>query len=691
MATYYIPSEAGWDDDSGWPQKLRLCIEQTYNSSTNTSSLSVYVELKKAVSQESFWSVISGVENSIKFTINGTETTIASSSSFSGKGFLVSGGDTWVRLRDNNYNIVPAFTCSVPHNAQGTASVPIRVKLSISANGSGRTWRDDPHGVGTLTLNNTPTYTLSISKGTGANVSVTRNGTALANGSTISRGDVLRIEIWASDGYTLGTHTVNGTNWTSGNHTVTGAVTVQATASQAASTIASASSSVATQSAFALTMTRYNSAYYHKASFKIGSTVLATSSAFATTLSYTVPRSWFNGYPTSTSLTVTVSVQTYTNSSCTTAVGSPVTTTLTVTADGDMKPTIGTGFAAAAPNNTGTAAASINGYVQGYSKATVTLTKNKLTMANGATVTKYEVTCLGVTKTVNSPGATSSVTTELLAGTSAITITVKVTDSRGRTASTTLSVTPMAYTKPTISGVSVFRCNSGGAADEGGAYFSAKATAGCSSLNGQNSVTLTAKYKAAGGSSYSSAYTLTSGTARVIGGSLSENVTYVVQLTVTDSLGNTATVTKTISTRKWAMKFRPDGEGVAFGKAPERAKEFEIPADWAFVWGTKKIRDAMNLGEADGIVEDGGSADAYTTPGVYQIISSYTITGLPVSGVAGTLRVWLSNGQAPRADGKWFFVLQAFIDIDGNEWRRRGNSGNTSTITWQAWRQLQFV
>lgn len=73
-------------------------------------------------------------------------------------------------------------------------------------------------------------FTLSISQGTGSTISVVRSGSSLINGSTIYYGDVLAISISANTGYNIGTHTVNGSNWTSGNYTVTGAVSVISTA-----------------------------------------------------------------------------------------------------------------------------------------------------------------------------------------------------------------------------------------------------------------------------------------------------------------------------------------------------------------------------------------------------------------------------------------------------------------------------
>lgn len=83
-------------------------------------------------------------------------------------------------------------------------------------------------------------YTLSISQGANTTISVNRNSSPLGgastgplqNGDTIYYSDVLAISISAGAGYNLGTHTVNGSSWTSGSYTVTGAVTVVSTATK---------------------------------------------------------------------------------------------------------------------------------------------------------------------------------------------------------------------------------------------------------------------------------------------------------------------------------------------------------------------------------------------------------------------------------------------------------------------------
>ena len=339
-----------------------------------------------------------------------------------------------------------------------------------------------------------------------------------------------------------------------------------------ASTIASCPSSVATQGKLDLTVSRNSSAFYHKATFTSGGRTLYPSSAFATTLTFTVPRTWFSNFTSATSLSVTVSVQTYTNSSCTTAVGSAVTRSLTVTADSGMKPVVSSGWVTLAPYNTG-AIASISGYVKGYSKAQATFNSAKISMSNtaGASISSYSITCQGTTD------SSSPYQTPVLASTS-VSVTCTVTDSRGRTASQAFTLSVYDYSKPSLSGISVFRCTGTGTASEDGTCYSAKATSTVSSLNGQNTCTIKVSHAQSGGS-YGTEDTLTSGTARVIG-SLSVDKSYTARIIATDRLGNSATYTVKIPTKTWAMKFRPNGQGVAFGKAAEYNNTFEITGDW---------------------------------------------------------------------------------------------------------------
>ena len=349
----------------------------------------------------------------------------------------------------------------------------------------------------------------------------------------------------------------------------------------AASTIASAPSSLATRETYALTMKRLAAANYHIATFKHNdSTVLYTSGRFDTSLRFDVPRSWFAHYASDAALPVTVSVQTYNSSGM--AIGSPATASLTVNADADMHPVISGGWVSLAPFNTG-AAAGILGYVKGYSQAEAIFDETKVDMTNavGASIASFSVTCQGETE------GTSPYRTPVLASTS-VPVVCTVTDTRGRTASETFTLSVMDYARPALTGIVIFRCDEQGEEAASGTHYSAKAVLTCSPLGGQNVPTLFSAVAASGGG-YGAEEALAGGAAHISTAQLSADVTYTVRLTATDALGNTAVYYQVLPTRKWAMKFRPTGNGVAFGKAAEYDGTFEITEDWDFRVHGKEI------------------------------------------------------------------------------------------------------
>ena len=593
MATYYLPSETGWQANGGgtYSTYLRVKLTTAYNSGTNATAVTAELQVKNSTYTLT-WNSIN--DNYRTFTANGHTWTLDS-----GYRAGTHSDNTWVTLAKSGAS---AFSYSLQHDSEGKATISVYVNLYLYA-------------------------------------------------------------IWYVGNVRHEAHSIFG-----------GLSATKQLSEPRGSVIASCSSSVATQGTIALAMTRYNSAYYHRATFKIGNTQLAVSDPFATSLSYPVPRSWFDAYPNDASKTVTVSVQTYTDSSCSTTMGSPTTTTVTVHADAGMRPTIGAGFAAAAPYNAG-AVSGLAGYIQGRSKARLTLTKSALTMANNAAVASYTVACQGASTSVDSPGDAETVDTAALTGTAAISITVTVTDSRGRTASTSLTVTPLPCAAPTLSGVEVFRCDGEGRAAEDGAYLSAKATAACSPLDGQNSVTLTAKWKSVGGS-FGPAQTLASGAASVLGGALDPDTSYEALLTATDALGATAEAAVTIPALRWAMKFRPDGQGVGFGLAPAHAKALELPADWQIYFGPAAAFATYAVTNGDivsSIIRATRHRDMVFVEG-YLVTKAQTYTGqgtvlftMPVGTRPGASRLFVlstssSNfiGRVEQTGAVWFNVNYSF-------------------------------
>lgn len=96
----------------------------------------------------------------------------------------------------------------------------------------------------------------------------------------------------------------------------------------------------------------------------------------------------------------------------------------------------------------------------------------------GATLKSYSITGGGYT------GSTAEYTTGVLNTAGTTTFTGKVTDSRGRTASKTVSVTVEDYAPPVIRSASAARCDASGSLQDDGAYVLVTHSLTYSSLGG---------------------------------------------------------------------------------------------------------------------------------------------------------------------------------------------------------------
>lgn len=346
------------------------------------------------------------------------------------------------------------------------------------------------------------------------------------------------------------------------------------TTAAGSSTIAAITQTVETLGTLTVSLNKAVDAFRHRLTVTAGGKTLYTSELFDASHSVTVPRSWFDSFSSATTISATATVTTYNGN---TAVGT-ASAAVTITADDGMRPQISEGWATAAPYNIG-AVAGLTGYIAGYSQAEVSFNAAKLAQAAGAALTSVTVTCSGAVV------AAAPYRTPILLGAADVVCTA--TDSRGRTATQTIRIEPMTYAPPTLSQVQILRCTAAGVEAEDGNYYSAKATAIFSALGGQNTLTLTAAHKIQGGV-YGTEAALTSGEAAIIG-TISPDSTYQVRITATDALGNTTVSVASLPSRQWALKFRPDGQGAAFGKAAETDKALEIPGDWTFRIGSNTL------------------------------------------------------------------------------------------------------
>ena len=346
---------------------------------------------------------------------------------------------------------------------------------------------------------------------------------------------------------------------------------------------ATVTSSVEAGSASTVTFINpYLSNVYHVVDWRFGSSLVhsTTTSTGQSSASYTIPLSWLTAIPNATSGTASVSVTTYSYGGA--ELGTD-TYSFTITAPSSAVPTIS--LATARIDNTVPSSWGI--YVQGKSGVRITATAAGY---QGSTISSYTISG-GATGTQTSNVFTISV----VYSSGTITYTVKVTDSRGRTATASVSISVVAYSAPSLTATEAFRCASNGTASETGTYISAKASGTCSSVSSKNSMTLKVQYGLTTSSAYSTAVTLTNGTASVIGGgSIDANYSFNVKFTLTDQF-NTIEKILTVGTAAYTVFFRQGGNGVALGKVSERANAVEINPDWDIYHGSEKISGTVPI------------------------------------------------------------------------------------------------
>ena len=323
-----------------------------------------------------------------------------------------------------------------------------------------------------------------------------------------------------------------------------------------ASTISSLTSNVTVGSSggsSTVSISRKSSSYTHTVVWTFGSNT-HTETGVATSKSYTIPASWLSAIPNAASGAGTVTVTTYNGS---TQIGQPVSTTFTITAG--VNPSIGS--VSVAPRGAAYNAGITSVYIAGYSTALITA--SSVAGVNGSTIKKVEFIRDGAVLSSNTTPI-YTYTTGTLTGSSA-TFSVRVTDSRGRTATKAASaVTIQAYSLPAIT-ANAFRSNSSGTAASDGTYI--RITASATATPSANSITaLTYATKATTASSYSSEANIGSGVTK---SGFSNTTSYDVRIKATDKLGGVAYKYFTIPTASYTMDFKVGGKGVAFGKVAE--------------------------------------------------------------------------------------------------------------------------
>ncbi len=264
-AGYYRYIEVVWSSTNDTANNTSTITWTAYSRSPDSSTTS-YVYAKNIIVK-----------------INGTATTLI-------------GSEPQGILKDGKLG---GSTITVSHDSNGKKSVDVSITAEIYVYGE-----TNSSYYGSITMSPNPVYTLSMSEGTGSNITVNRTSCAgsgyigtLSNGASLWHGDMLKISFATSSNYDIQTHTVNGLTFTSGNtHTVSGNVSVISIAKPMKSTITATDAYIGSETT--ITVNRHDSNYTHTITYKFdkfGGTICSKSSK--TEIEWTIPTYFYEVIP----------------------------------------------------------------------------------------------------------------------------------------------------------------------------------------------------------------------------------------------------------------------------------------------------------------------------------------------------------------------------------------------------------
>ena len=394
-----------------------------------------------------------------------------------------------------------------------------------------------------------------------------------------------------------------------------------------------------------------------------GGSYVAIATGVGASYAWTVP-DLASSIPNTTSGTVTI--RCITKSDGTTIGTKTVTMTLKVPAS--VVPTIS---AVAISEATDGLAAQFGAYIQGKSTLAV---KTTAAGVKGSTISTISNVVQGVTYT----GA--SITTEAITASGSVNVVTTVTDSRGRTASKTSTITVLDYAPPKTIEFKAYRCDEAGNAKDDGDRLGVFYEYSVSSCGGKNTADMVIEYKTETGGRwadlasrhdlYSFDYILFSD-----GPVFSTDYQYDIRMTVTDWFGATTSYTVTLPTADVVLDISSDGTGLGIGKVSQRSEATEF---------ARVLYDRFDTVIGNGLA-------VYTGSGANAIDPDTTLEHLIVT----------DHENAPGYSGFWYVTTQFYstksetanrtqlampYSTSGALWARRFYNG-----VWSAWTAVQIM
>lgn len=408
-------------------------------------------------------------------------------------------------------------------------------------------------------------------------------------------------------------------------------------------------------------MNRKTSSATHTVRYQFGSQSGTIATDVGTGTTWTIPLTLMNLIPNNTSGSGTIYVDTYSGD---VIIGTKY-CGFTAKVPDSVKPTCTVSVSDPTGNAT-----TYGAYVIGLSKIAVTVTP---TLAYNSPIRTYNVLANGSNYT------TASFTTGLLKSGSG-NVHATVTDGRGRQSlREAYTVRMLSYTAPTVTKLTVGRCDEDGTANMSGGYVQATFSATVTPLNDKNTATYKIRYKKTTDTTFTEVtisdlddnYTVTNHVYRFEADTSSS---YDVEVTATDN-HSTATRSTSASTAFAMMHFRADGTGLGLLKVAEKPNAVDVGGDMFLnghaLYGAHGMTDTRETNESpEWYMANCGRGTVWEFKDMTAIeFTSPSTTYAPLQ----TIIPWKdASGGYPRQ-----------VVYEGTtRWTRIGTSGTT----WSAWR-----
>lgn len=427
-----------------------------------------------------------------------------------------------------------------------------------------------------------------------------------------------------------------------------------------------------------------SSAYTHTVQFYVGADY--ASATYKTEItgaytrgSYTIPTSWRLSMPTTTSATAKARIITYNGAA---QVGDPYVTEFTITVPTSVRPVVDASNVTLAAVQADETEGFVS-YVAGYSACGATFGSLANDFQSEVAISSYYIQ-FGAAVTSTAPYNTAT-----FAASGAYTITVGVTDARGRTGVYSSVITVQPYGEPTVAGFLMGRCDSAGVPSDTGGYVFATGTAILASCGGENSiVNLRACFKTVAATSYGAWETLTYNPSTLalaledpLAWSLLSTVSYDIKAEITDDLGNGTSYAFRIPTADVALNFKDGGKGAAFFKYAETDGLLEVDGDFKADAGT--FTGALGAASATFTTPlplSSGGTNSITPGGIVDEIKTPLVNLLyPVGSIYLSVA---STSPATLFGGTWEQIQDKFLLAAGTTYAAAATGGAaTHTLT----------